>query len=146
MRRSPCAAGPAPRSTSCSRSSGRRWKSPPVHGKTAEMRIGLISPPWIPLPPAADGGTELVVALLARGLAEAGHEVLLAAASDSACPVPLVPGLAAADPRAVGSTDTELTHVIRAYAAMDGMDLVHDHTLAGPLYRHRPPAVPLVVT
>jgi glycosyltransferase involved in cell wall biosynthesis len=26
------------------------------------------------------------------------------------------------------------------------MDVIHDHTLAGPLYRHRPPAVPVVTT
>jgi glycosyltransferase involved in cell wall biosynthesis len=110
------------------------------------VRIGLIAPPWIQVPPLAYGGTEMVVDLLARGLAEAGHEVLLAAPADSTCPVPLVPGLDAANPQAVGSTNTELAHVIRAYAAMDEVDLIHDHTLGGPLYRHRPPAAPVVVT
>ncbi|MFD1213228.1 glycosyltransferase family 4 protein [Arthrobacter sp. GCM10027362] len=110
------------------------------------MRIGLVAPPWIPVPPPAYGGTEMVVDLLARGLAAAGHEVLLAASSDSACPVPLVPGLDASDPRNLGASDVELAHVVRAYEAMAGVDLVHDHTLAGPLYRHRPPQLPLVAT
>lgn len=110
------------------------------------MRIGLIAPPWIPVPPLAYGGTEIVVDLLARGLADAGHEVLLAAPADSTCPVPLVDGLDPSNPQAVGSTVTELAHIIRAYAAMDGVDVIHDHTLVGPLYRHRPPAVPVVVT
>ncbi|NKX54125.1 glycosyltransferase family 4 protein [Arthrobacter mobilis] len=109
------------------------------------MRIGLIAPPWIPVPPPAYGGTELVVDALARGLAAAGHEVLLAAPSDSTCPVPLVPDLQPADSRTLGFTDAELAHVVRAYAAMADMDLVHDHTLAGPLYRHRP-VLPVVAT
>jgi hypothetical protein len=29
---------------------------------------------------------------------------------------------------------------------MDGLDLVHDHTLAGPLYRHRPDQTPIIAT
>ena len=33
------------------------------------MRIGLIAPPWAPVPPAGYGGTEVVVDNLARGLA-----------------------------------------------------------------------------
>jgi glycosyltransferase involved in cell wall biosynthesis len=44
-----------------------------------------------------------------------------------------------------GDTITELAHIARAYAAMTGMDVIHDHTIAGPLYRHRPP-VPVVTT
>ena len=55
------------------------------------MRIGLISAPWIPVPPPGYGGTERVVDSLARGFAAAGHDVLLAAPSDSTCPVPLAP-------------------------------------------------------
>ncbi|NKX51804.1 glycosyltransferase family 4 protein [Arthrobacter deserti] len=110
------------------------------------MRIGLVAPPWIPVPPPAYGGTELVVDLLARGLAGAGHEVLLAAPADSTCPVPRVAGLGPVAPGSLDTTNVELAHVIRAYEAMAGMDLVHDHTLAGPLYRHRPPLVPVVAT
>jgi len=44
-----------------------------------------------------------------------------------------------------GDTITELAHITRAYAAMTGMDVIHDHTIAGPLYRHRP-AIPVVTT
>ena len=56
------------------------------------MRIGLIAPPWVPVPPPAYGGLEAVVDRLARGLVDAGHEVLLAAAANSSCPVPQVEG------------------------------------------------------
>ena len=111
------------------------------------MRIGIISAPWVPVPPPAYGGLEAVVDRLARGLVQAGHEVLLAAPANSQCPVPQVADMDEVDPDAPisGDTITELAHVARAYAAMTDMDVIHDHTIAGPLYRHRP-AVPTVTT
>ena len=39
------------------------------------MRIAIIAPPFIPVPPVAYGGTELFVAQLAEGLADRGHNV-----------------------------------------------------------------------
>ena len=68
----------------------------------------------------AYGGTEAVVDRLARGLVDAGHEVLLAAAANSSCPVPRVPGPAEAAEAApvLGDAVTELRHVITGYAAM----------------------------
>jgi glycosyltransferase involved in cell wall biosynthesis len=111
------------------------------------MRIGLIAGPWYTIPPAGYGGIELVVDALARGFSRAGHEVLLAAAADSTCPVERLPGMRVSEPDLVGFTSSELSHVIDAYAGMDGMvDLVHDHTLAGPLYRGRPEQLPVVTT
>jgi hypothetical protein len=56
------------------------------------MRIGLIAPPWVPVPPKRYGGTEAVVDRLARGFADAGHEVLLSAVAGSQCPVAQVRG------------------------------------------------------
>jgi glycosyltransferase involved in cell wall biosynthesis len=110
------------------------------------MRIGLIAGPWIPVPPPSYGGTERVVDSLARGFAAAGHEVLLAVPSDSECPVPRVSGMRVSEPAELGSTLSELSHVIRAYQGMRGVDLIHDHTMAGPLYAHRPSSVPVVTT
>jgi glycosyltransferase involved in cell wall biosynthesis len=112
------------------------------------MRIGLIAPPWVPVPPPAYGGTEAVVDRLARGLVDAGHEVLLVAAANSSCPVPRVPGLAEAaeDAPILGDAVTELRHVIAGYAAMRDVDVVHDHTLIGPLYRDGHPCEPVVTT
>lgn len=110
------------------------------------MRIGLVAPPWIPVPPPAYGGIEAIIDTLARGLAEAGHEVLLAASADSTCPVERVAGLPVGDAESIGACVDELRHSILAYAALAGVDLIHDHTLAGALYRHRPENTPVVVT
>ncbi|MHC6594216.1 glycosyltransferase family 4 protein [Arthrobacter sp. C152] len=110
------------------------------------MRIGLVAGPWIPVPPATYGGTERVVDTLARGFAAAGHEVLLAAPTESTCPVRLVPKMRPADYDGLGTTISELSHVTRAYEGLQDVDIIHDHTLTGPLYLHRPPEVPVVTT
>jgi glycosyltransferase involved in cell wall biosynthesis len=110
------------------------------------MRIGLVAGPWIPVPPVTYGGIERVVDSLARGFAAAGHEVVLAAPSDSTCPVPQVPGMRPAQIDELGSTISELSHVARTYEAMGAVDIIHDHTLAGPLYLQRPEQVPVVTT
>jgi glycosyltransferase involved in cell wall biosynthesis len=112
------------------------------------MHIGLIAPPGVPVPPPAYGGTESVVDRLARGLVRAGHEVLLAAAANSSCPVPRVAGTDEAAEAAPVCTDalTEMRHVVTSYAAMADVDVVHDHTMTGPLYRHPPAGTPVVTT
>ncbi|MDC7120624.1 glycosyltransferase family 4 protein [Cellulomonas fimi] len=112
------------------------------------MYIGLIAPPGVPVPPPAYGGTESVVDRLARGLVRAGHEVLLAAAANSTCPVPRVAGTdeAAREAPVSAGALTELRHVVTSYAAMADVDVVHDHTISGPLYRHRPAGARVVTT
>ena len=111
------------------------------------MRIAIIAPPWVPVPPQSYGGTEAVLDSLARGLQAAGHDVLLCATGDSTCPVPTAWVLAAAAGTVSTTAATELHHVINAYeAALDwGADVVHDHTLTGPLYGSRL-GVPVVTT
>jgi len=52
------------------------------------VRIAIVAPPWVGIPPPAYGGTETVLDTLARGLHAAGHEVLLFTTGDSTCPVP----------------------------------------------------------
>ena len=49
-------------------------------------------------------------------------------------------------PDELGTTLSELSHVARAYEGMGGVDIIHDHTLAGPLYLQRPEHVPVVTT
>jgi glycosyltransferase involved in cell wall biosynthesis len=97
------------------------------------MRIGLVAPPWTPVPPPLYGGIELVVDELARGFQTEGHEVTLFTTGDSTCPVPRRWVLAKAQGTRIGMAVPELRHVLGAYAVLDHCDLVHDHTLAGPL-------------
>lgn len=114
------------------------WLFRPVRGsdramKNRTLRIGLIAPPWVAVPPPRYGGTELVIDHLARGLVAAGHAVHLFATGDSTCPVDKDWVL----PEAVGITGSiveELGHVQAAYAALSGCDVIHDHTLLGPLW------------
>jgi glycosyltransferase involved in cell wall biosynthesis len=47
------------------------------------MRIALIAPPFIPVPPICYGGTELFVAHLAEGLERMGHDVVVYANGES---------------------------------------------------------------
>lgn len=108
------------------------------------MRIGLVAPPWVPVPPTRYGGTEAVVDTLARGLQAQGHEVMLATTGDATCPVQRV-WVHPEPPVPMGSTLPELHHVQEAYEALAGCDIVHDHTLTGPLWAatldDRPPVV-----
>jgi glycosyltransferase involved in cell wall biosynthesis len=110
------------------------------------MRIGLIAPPWVAVPPARYGGTEAVLDELARGFERAGHEVMLWTTGDSTCTVSRGHILAAAQGERMGSAAVELDHVIAGYEALTawGADIVHDHTLTGPLCAE--PCHPPVVT
>jgi glycosyltransferase involved in cell wall biosynthesis len=111
------------------------------------MRIGLIAPPWLPIPPPLYGGIELVVDRLATGLALQGHEVLLYTTGDSTCPVPRQFVLAHAEGQRIGAAVPELRHVIAAYEALSGFDVVHDHSMIGPvLAPERYPDLPVLTT
>ncbi|RMH77088.1 MAG: glycosyltransferase family 4 protein [Actinomyces sp.] len=112
------------------------------------MRVGLMAPPWVPVPPPRYGGTEAVIDRLARGLVAAGHEVFLWTTGDSTCPVPRGHVLDVADGEHMGLAAVELRHLIHGYRAMidRGVDIVHDHTLIGPVYARRHPELPVVTT
>jgi len=110
------------------------------------MRIGLVAPPWTPVPPPLYGGIELVVDELARGFQAQGHDVTLFTTGDSTCPVPKRWVLAQAEGQRIGMAVPELRHVIAAYVHYDEFDVIHDHTLAGPLLAAARNAAPPVVT
>jgi glycosyltransferase involved in cell wall biosynthesis len=97
------------------------------------VRIAVIAPPWTPVPPTLYGGIELVVDRLARGFQAAGHEVLLFTTGDSTCPVPRAWALAESEGQRIGMAVPELRHVMAAYETVTGYDIVHDHSVAGPV-------------
>ncbi|MEP7115058.1 MAG: glycosyltransferase, partial [Ilumatobacteraceae bacterium] len=110
------------------------------------MDIAIIAPPWLPVPAPAYGGTEAVLDELARGLQAAGHQVLMVCHPDSTCPVPKASVIPAEDTVRMGRLVIELEHVVGAYELVQHADVVHDHTLAGPLYSARYPQLPVVTT
>ena len=110
------------------------------------MKIAIVAPPWVAVPPVGYGGTEAVLDGLARGLSAAGHDVLLYTTGDSACPVPKAWVFEQAVGVGVGGAVTELRHVIHAYEAVRDFDIVHDHTLVGPVYAERFHDVAVVTT
>jgi glycosyltransferase involved in cell wall biosynthesis len=109
------------------------------------MRIALISTCAVATPPAAYGGTELVVAELARGLVRRGHDVTVFATGDSRAagklralfPCPQWP------PRDL----SEMRHAEFAWKelARGGFDVVHVHHAAALPFSDFVP-VPCVAT
>ena len=106
------------------------------------MRVGIIAPPWLSVPPCGYGGTEAVLDSLARGLDRAGHDVVLYATGDSTCPVERRSHWPEGS-TPMGTILPEVAHVLAAYDALDDCDVIHDHTLVGPMLvdRHRAPVV-----
>jgi glycosyltransferase involved in cell wall biosynthesis len=92
------------------------------------MRIALIAPPWYAIPPEGYGGIEWVVALLADGLTERGHDVTLFAPPGSRTKARLVSPLhEAPPPDTVGNPWFEASHAVTAYEHAGDFDLLHDH-------------------
>ncbi len=110
------------------------------------MDIAIIAPPWLPIPAPAYGGTEAVLDELARGFQAAGHNVLLVCHPDSQCPVPKASVIPAEDTVRMGRMSIELEHAIGAYELVQQADIVHDNTLAGPVYSARFPSLSVVTT
>jgi glycosyltransferase involved in cell wall biosynthesis len=110
------------------------------------VRIAIVAPPWLPVPPPAYGGTENTLDTLARGLQGAGHDILLCTTGDSTCPVERTWVFDQAIGVGSGTSVDEIRHVTHAYGQLDGVDVVHDHTLVGPLYSAAFPRLPVVTT
>jgi glycosyltransferase involved in cell wall biosynthesis len=112
------------------------------------MKIAEIAPPWFAVPPTGYGGIELVVALLADGLTERGHDVTLFASGGSQTKAKLVsPMVDPPDPGVLGNPWFDAYHALSAYLAIDDtFDVVHDHSgitgsALGALLRGHPPVV-----
>src|SRR6266508_2450591 len=111
------------------------------------MRIAQLAPPWLAVPPPAYGGIEWVVALLADGLTEAGHDVTLIATGDSRTKAKLEyvfeegPG-----PKLINSIYHDTLHTLYAYRDVSRFDLIHLHTPFSALAAAPHLAVPVVHT
>ena len=92
------------------------------------LRVAILSPCWFPVPPTGYGGIEWIVALLADGLAEAGHDVTLFASGDSHTRARLEYVFPEAPTEWIGHTYWELRHLLAPLGRADRFDVLHDHT------------------
>ena len=110
------------------------------------LRIGVLSPPMLPIPPARYAGTERVVTALVNGLHERGHRVTLFAPGDSRVDCELVPTI----PHSLWSTGyrddlssyLNLT-IAKAWSRLSEFDVIHSHveTMGLPFARWSPTPV-----
>jgi glycosyltransferase involved in cell wall biosynthesis len=100
------------------------------------LRIGMVAPAWFELPPEGYGGIEVVVADLANGLSDRGNDVILVGAGRDLTRASTFHATFETPPSdRLGTPVPEVLHAARAARFLCGqtVDLVHDHTLAGPL-------------
>ena len=109
--------------------------SPDQTNRSDLLRIAVLAPPWIPVPPPGYGGIEAVVALLCEALVGRGHDVTLFAAPGSRSVARVYPLLDSAHPEAIGSSLYESDQVASAWEQVDlsaergrPFDVVHDHS------------------
>ena len=101
------------------------------------LRIALIAPPYFDIPPAAYGGIETVVADLTDALVDNGHSVTLVGAGENHTKARFVRAWDRIIPDRLGETYPEVMNAIITRNIVKDLaahiDVVHDHSLSGPL-------------
>jgi glycosyltransferase involved in cell wall biosynthesis len=92
------------------------------------VRVAVLSPVWFPVPPHGYGGIEWVVALLADGLVDAGHDVTLFASGDSRTKARLEYVYDVAPSADIGRSQTEIRHALHCLERADEFDVINDHS------------------
>jgi len=105
------------------------------HVEGGPLRVAVLAPPWITVPPPGYGGIEAVVALLCEGLVAKGHDVTLFAAPGSRSAAEVCSPLEDTHADQIGSALYESDHVAASYDAIDRagaegrpFDVLHDHS------------------
>jgi glycosyltransferase involved in cell wall biosynthesis len=111
------------------------------------MRIAQVAPPWLAVPPTGYGGIEWVVALLADGLVERGHDVTLFATGDSKTKAKLeyVFGTAPG-PRLINDPWLDTVHSMLVHKDLSRFDVIHQHNVWSGLVAAMLIDVPVVHT
>jgi glycosyltransferase involved in cell wall biosynthesis len=113
-----------------------------------ELHIAMIAPPYFDVPPAAYGGIEVVVADLVDALVARGHDVTLIGAGRHATRAQRFITTYDVGPASqLGEPMPEMVHTAKVASILDtlNVDVIHDHTMAGPLMA-RGRLTPTVVT
>jgi glycosyltransferase involved in cell wall biosynthesis len=111
------------------------------------LQIALVAPPFYEIPPSGYGGIESVVALLADGLVDRGHDVTLIAAGEARTKAVTLPTFDDPQWPRLGRPEPELLHAARVAGLLRDLapDVVHDHSAVGPAFA-RDREWPTVVT
>src|ERR1700720_4361987 len=107
---------------------------PPERSKTRRpLRIAMLAPPWLSVPPSGYGGVESVVSALTEALIGRGHAVTLYCAPGSESEATGVPLRDATHADEIERSLYEVDHAARAAAATTvaraagRFEVIHDH-------------------
>jgi glycosyltransferase involved in cell wall biosynthesis len=105
----------------------------PRSARQAPLRVAMLAPPWLSVPPRGYGGVESVVSALTEALVARGHDVTLFCAPGSVSSATVATILDQQHPDEIERSLYEVDHVARAFQAiddaaeLDGFDVIHDH-------------------
>jgi glycosyltransferase involved in cell wall biosynthesis len=105
-------------------------------GFTAPLKVAMVVPPWYELPPTGYGGLELICAALVDGLAARGHDVtLIGAGTRNGTAARFVSTIREPQHPRLNEGMPEALHAARVSQLLADaqFDVIHDHTLCGPL-------------
>lgn len=103
---------------------------------TDPLRIAVVAPPFYEVPPRGYGGTELICSLLVEGLVDRGHDVTLVGAGAAKTRARFLQTFDEPQPEdSATNAAIQVIHAARGASLLEAVetDVVHDHTLAGPL-------------
>jgi glycosyltransferase involved in cell wall biosynthesis len=121
---------------------------PPTSAPEAQrLGIAFVMPPWFDVPPRAYGGIESLAAKLVDALVERGHSVFLLGAGRDGTRAQFRRTYKVPPSERIGEAMPEALHAAWSNQYLDGLDVdvIHDHSLAGPLTA-RGRGAPTVVT
>jgi glycosyltransferase involved in cell wall biosynthesis len=106
-----------------------------TEGDSGPLRIVVLAPPWYPIPPRGYGGIEAMCHLLVEGLVRRGHSVTLIGAGEARTSATYLRMTQEPQFARLGHALPSVLHSALAAEAIEALrpDLVHDHTLSGPL-------------
>jgi glycosyltransferase involved in cell wall biosynthesis len=113
----------------------RLASTPPFPTSGPRLRIAVVAPPWFELPPPAYGGIEAMCADLVAALLRRGHEVTLVGVGSNGTDAAFVRTYRRAQGDRIGESLPDIVHAAALPAILQRLDVdvVHDHSLAGPL-------------
>jgi glycosyltransferase involved in cell wall biosynthesis len=95
---------------------------------TDPLRVAIIAPCWFAVPPVGYGGIERIVALLADGLVDKGHDVTLFASGGSRTRATLVSPHPHPPSARIGLSNPALEHALACLVRAEEFDVINDHS------------------